>query len=88
MVQQLGLLQVAPVRHSTPTASLEIIYDLKPLDLYIREMAVKTYVRLGIKPNWERQLGSLLKAHLQYLRQQVPEHRDKSLEKTIQNHHW
>jgi hypothetical protein len=36
-------------------------------------MAVETYVRLGIKPNWERQLGSLLKAHLHYLRQQVPE---------------
>ena len=72
-MQRLGLLQVAPVRQSTPTASLEIIYDLKPLDLYIREMAVKTYVRLGIKPNWERQLGSLLKAHLHYLRQQVPE---------------
>jgi hypothetical protein len=52
---------------------LEIIYDLKSLDLYIREMVVKTYVRLGIKPNSERQLGSLLKAHLHYLCQQVPE---------------
>jgi hypothetical protein len=51
MVQGLGLLQVALVRHSTPTALLEIIYDLKPQDLYIREIVVKTYIILGIKPN-------------------------------------
>ena len=47
-VQRLGLLSIAPVRRSTPTQALEIIYDIKPLDLHVKEMAMKANIRLNL----------------------------------------
>ena len=52
-LQRLALLQIAPVRKSTPTAALELLYNIMPLHLYIREHALKSAVRVGIDPGWE-----------------------------------
>ena len=48
-LQRLALLTIANVRKGTPTAAMEIIFNLPPLDLIIKEMAAKTYVRLNIE---------------------------------------
>ena len=46
-LQRMGLLSIAPVRPSTPTAALEIIYNIPPIHLGIMEKAQKTFLRLG-----------------------------------------
>ena len=46
-LNRLAMLTMAHVRKATPTDSLEVIYDLPPLDLMIKEMAAKAFVRLG-----------------------------------------
>ena len=51
-LQRLALVQIAGVRPSTPTAALELIYNVPPLDIHIQELALKTAVRINIKPNW------------------------------------
>ena len=52
-LQRLALLLIAPVRRSTPTAALELIYDVKPLHLFLKECALKSCLRVGItNPNW------------------------------------
>ena len=45
-------MQIANVRRSTPTAALELLYNIPPLDLHIQETALKTAARLGICPKW------------------------------------
>ena len=39
------------IRHTTPTDALRIMYNIKPLHLFIRETAMKTYFRVK-KYNW------------------------------------
>ena len=46
-LQRLALLSIAPVRKSTPTAALEILYDVVPLHLFVKEQALKTFVLLS-----------------------------------------
>ena len=46
-LQRIGLTSIAPVRRSTPTAALEIIYNISPINLTIIERAQKTFLRLG-----------------------------------------
>ena len=46
-LQRLGLTSIAPVRRSTPTAALEILYNIAPLHLSITEKAQQTFLRLG-----------------------------------------
>jgi hypothetical protein len=41
---------VASIRQHTPTAGLEVVYGLPPLELYIQYLASSTYVRLNLKP--------------------------------------
>ena len=47
-------MSIAPVRRSTPTAALEIIYNIPPISLTIREKSQNTFLRLGDlqKVNW------------------------------------
>ena len=47
-LQRLALLTMANVRKGTPSTAMEIIFDLTPLDLIIKEMAAKAYVRLNV----------------------------------------
>lgn len=46
-LNRLCLVYMAPVRKSTPTAALEIIYNIPPLDLFIRDCALKAFVRVN-----------------------------------------
>jgi hypothetical protein len=72
-VQQLGLLNVANVRRATPTAALEIAYGVEPLDLYLKEAASRTFVRLG-QPRGSNDYG-----HLSKLSKMIPEHGQTSM---------
>ncbi len=53
-LQYLAMLQMAPVRRSTPRAALEIIYDLMPLHMFVNVCAVKTWHK--IKRNEDERL--------------------------------
>jgi len=44
-LNRLAVLSIAPVRKNTPTAALEIMYDLIPLDLFIAGEALKAWRR-------------------------------------------
>jgi hypothetical protein len=46
-LQRLGLTAITFVRKGTPTAGMEVIYDLPPLHLRIIEKALGTFLRLG-----------------------------------------
>ena len=48
-VNRLGCLIINPVHKSTPTRSLEILYNIKPLHLKLKEIAMENYVRIRIK---------------------------------------
>ena len=45
-LQRLGLLSVTHVRKSTPTAALELLYDIPPIHLQVKERAQNTLPRL------------------------------------------
>ena len=45
-LNRLACLSIAPVRRSTPTLGLEVIYDLLPLDLHIKQLALNTMKRI------------------------------------------
>ena len=45
-INRLGCLLIAPVKRSTPTKALEIIYNLEPLDLLTQQMAINTWQRI------------------------------------------
>ena len=47
-LQRLALVQISHVRRSTPTAALELIYNLPPLDLFVWECALKTIARVKL----------------------------------------
>ena len=69
-LQRLALLMIAPVRKSTPTAALELLYDIKPLHLFLKEQALKSALRIGItNPNW---LYKDTKGHQHLLMESLP----------------
>lgn len=45
-IQRLGLLAVTQTAPSVPTAGLSVLYDVLPLHIYLKLLAVKTYNRL------------------------------------------
>ena len=45
-LQRLGLTMIGHVRRSCPTSALELIYDVKPLHIAIKEIAMNTYFRV------------------------------------------
>jgi hypothetical protein len=58
-IQGMGMILVAPMRQHTPTAGLETILRLPPLDLYIQYLAATTFNRLNVQPqNWEGMVGT------------------------------
>lgn len=70
-LQRLAMRLIAPVRYSTPTAALELLYDIKPLHLYLKEYALRSALRIGItNPNWTPQ-GS--KGHQHWLVESLPD---------------
>ena len=49
--QRLGLLTLAPTQPSTPTLGLQAIWGIQPIDLFLQEAALKTYVHIKDKVN-------------------------------------
>ena len=54
-LNRLCCLNLAPVKRSTPTAGLEMIYNLLPLDLYVKRTASITFnrIRKQVNPVWD-----------------------------------
>jgi ribonuclease HI len=55
-VQRQVLLSICGVMSSTPTASMECLLDLPPMDIYLEGVAMKTMARLkrkGLWKNWQ-----------------------------------
>jgi ribonuclease HI len=44
-LNRLAMLAIAPVRYSTPTAGMEVIYNIPPLDIYIKGLGLRAYLR-------------------------------------------
>ena len=42
----MACMSLTPTTRSTPQAALEIMYDIKPLDLHLMEVGLKAYLRL------------------------------------------
>jgi hypothetical protein len=57
-LQRLALVLVAPIRQHTPTAGLELVFGLPPLELHIQFLASSTYGRLNLSPKgWDGKDG-------------------------------
>jgi ribonuclease HI len=57
-LQRLALVLVAPIRQHTPTAGLELVFGLPPLELHIQFLAASTYGRLNLLPKgWDGKNG-------------------------------
>jgi hypothetical protein len=73
-LQRLGLTSITFVRKGTPTAGMEVIYDLPPLHLRIMEKALVTFLRLG---NLQRSAWTsnypTQRGHIRWLRDRLPE---------------
>jgi hypothetical protein len=70
-VQRLALILVAPMRQLTPTAGLEMILGVPPMELYIKFLATTTYNRLNLKPHlWSGNHGDQ-KGHITWLKERA-----------------
>jgi hypothetical protein len=68
------MLQIAHVRRSTPTVGLELIYNIEPLDLFIRGRAADTFVRIKPKIDWvPKNTCKRNQGHLRLVKKMVPE---------------
>ncbi len=65
-VQRLGLLAMAHVRRSTPTAGMEAVLDMMPLDLHAQYAAIKAIIRIrgGNRSCWDGIGCGCLRGHL------------------------
>ena len=76
-INRLMAMMLTPTRKKTPTASLEIIHDLPPLELHIQETAMRTYCRLNLheQSNWtiKRAKNKSFIPHLKHIREQINE---------------
>jgi hypothetical protein len=85
-LQRLGLSAITFVRQGTPTMGMELIYDLPPLHLRIKECALGTFLRLGELqevvwiPKSKTKIG-----HLHWLKQQLPSTIDDDVITTVAN---
>jgi ribonuclease HI len=53
-LHRLALLPMSPVRTKCPTAGLEVLAGLLPLELFIEKTYIKTYLRIQhLLPNWD-----------------------------------
>ena len=72
-VQRLGLIMIAPMRQSTPTAGLELLTGVPPLDLQIQEIAIQTSTRLNLQPSGWSGVNKRSKSegHIKWLQSQM-----------------
>ena len=64
-------MSLTPTTRSTPQASLEIMYNIPPLDLFLRTQGISTYLRLKtqLDPTWEPKNNTI--SHLHFWDQEV-----------------
>ena len=79
-VQRLGCLIMTAARNSAPTAALEVMMNIDPIDLHLRELALKTSIRLNTTGHWSpkgtNQAKGPLKTHVDLIngwRKQIPQ---------------
>ena len=60
-VQRQGCLSILSAMSSTPTAGLEVILDIRPIEIHLQELAVSCYLRLKKNGNWKPIPGEVLK---------------------------
>ena len=78
-VQRLALVGICGVMRSTPTAAMECLLDLPPIDIYVEGLALKAMVRLmrsGQWLNWAGQGSVPRKSHIDlctHMAHRVPE---------------
>ena len=51
-VQRLGCLSALNAMHTTPTAGMEVILNIRPIDIHLQENALKSHARLVKNGNW------------------------------------
>ena len=71
-LNRLACLTIAPVRRSSPTLGLEVIYDLVPLDLHMKQLALNTMKRILPLTNskWDG-IGKNKKGHIKYWKNEL-----------------
>ena len=52
-LNRLAAIGVAPMRRGTPTSGLEVILNLKPPTLVMRECGLASFIRLSKRPSWD-----------------------------------
>lgn len=52
-IQRFALLLASGSMKSTPTQSLNVIFNILPIDLHIKSIALKTFSRLSATSNWQ-----------------------------------
>ena len=86
-LERIGLKMCSFVRHSTPTDALRIIYNVKPLHLHIKEVAMNTYFRVK-KYNWTSKLPKTV-GHETYIRKLIPKDLQKvKIDKVSHRYVW
>jgi ribonuclease HI len=69
-LNRLAALSLGSVPRSSPTLSLEVLYNLKPLELVMENIALRTHMRLTQGPNraqlWEGTSKNIRKGHLKH----------------------
>jgi hypothetical protein len=64
-----ALLPMSPVRSRCPTAGLEVLAGLLPLELFIEKTSIKTFLRIQhLLPNWDGLGRGNLRGHIFWLR--------------------
>ena len=64
-LNQIACMSLTPTTRSTPQAALEILYNIKPLDLHLTETGIKTYLRLKQQLDTPKQTERI-QGHLSY----------------------
>ena len=59
-VQRKGCLSILNAMRSTPTAGMEIIIGIRPIQVFLQEISIKSYIRLQENGNWRPLPGELL----------------------------
>jgi ribonuclease HI len=71
-LQRLALLPMSPVRSQTPTAGMEVLANITPITVTIKELSSRAYLR--IKPyltNWDDLGRGNLRGHLHHVKKRV-----------------
>ena len=87
-IQRLGLMMIAPIRKGTPTRAIEILYNVEPLHLHIRSLALMTHLRVNPKITWFPRNTTKV-GHIMYAINKLPSQLENtSLDKVPYTRDW